>query len=665
MRIKQRLQLNVVVSVLIAVAICLVLSLSFYLINKANNTGKIAGELMISALERVTLRNDYIRNNSTRAKEQVFAKHAQIGALLKSASKNFQNAEDKQNIAELIGNHEAVGKIFSAIVANREKNGLAPGAADLAREAEERLLNLLNMKVYEVVIHGRELRASSIEARAFALRLAGGGVIFALLILITTAVISSWTMSRAITIRIGRLRDGTSLIGDGNLDHRINLDGDDEFVELSQAFNAMTAKLSDSYHDLATEIGERTQAEAALKKLNEELQIIIDSSPAMIFYKDCENRFIRVNKALAEATGLPREAMKGKRAAEIYPNQAKDYWEDDKEVITTGKPKIGIIEPIDGPTGTRWLRTDKVPYRDKEDRIIGIIGFAIDITERKQAEEALKKLNEELEMRVAERTENLRASMESLQIEINHRKQAEERLQVTLANLERSNKELEQFAYVASHDLQEPLRMVSSYTQLLAQRYEGQLDDKANKFIGYAVDGAIRMQRLINDLLAYSRVNTQGKTLETIDSHAVFGQTLRNLAATIKENQALIITDDLPTVRADATQLSQLFQNLIGNAIKFQGGDLPRIHVSACDLGHEWRFSVTDNGIGIDEQYKEKVFVIFQRLHTRQEYPGTGIGLAICKRIVERHGGRIWFESEAGKGSTFYFTLPKGEETAL
>lgn len=292
-----------------------------------------------------------------------------------------------------------------------------------------------------------------------------------------------------------------------------------------------------------------------------------------------------------------------------------------------------------------------------------ILKLKQEVLQRIRAEAALQKMNEELEIRVAERTEELRTSLASLLDEIDGRKRAEEQIQTTLIELERSNKELEQFAYVASHDLQEPLRMVSSFTQLLAQRYEDQLDDKAKKYIDYAVDGAVRMQRLINDLLAYSRVSTQGKTLRPIDSHVALGAALQNLAAVIEENLAIVVNDDLPTVRSDATQLSQLFQNLIGNAIKFRGADVPRIQVSACDLGHEWRFSVQDNGIGIDAQYTEKVFVIFQRLHTRKEYPGTGIGLAICKRIVERHGGRIWFESELGKGSTFYFTMPESKET--
>ena len=243
--------------------------------------------------------------------------------------------------------------------------------------------------------------------------------------------------------------------------------------------------------------------------------------------------------------------------------------------------------------------------------------------------------------------------------DITERKRAEEKIKRTLADLEHSNKELEQFAYVASHDLQEPLRMVSSYTQLLAQRYENQLDDKAKKYIHYAVDGAIRMQTLINDLLAYSRVGTRGQPLAPTDSHAALGEAMRNLSALIEENRAIITNDDLPTVRADASQLNLVFQNLLSNAIKFRSQDLPRIHVSAQDRDGEWVFAVKDNGIGIEPQHAERVFVLFQRLHTREEYPGTGIGLAVCKRIVDRHGGKIWFESEPGKGSTFFFTVPK------
>jgi PAS domain S-box-containing protein len=242
--------------------------------------------------------------------------------------------------------------------------------------------------------------------------------------------------------------------------------------------------------------------------------------------------------------------------------------------------------------------------------------------------------------------------------EILRYKRAEEQARHTLEGLESSNKELEQFAYVASHDLQEPLRMVSSYMQLLAERYEPQLDDKARKFIHYAVDGAVRMQRLINDLLAYSRVATRGTVFAPVDSHAALGGAIANLQLAIDEAGPVITNDDLPEVRADSSQLTQVFQNLIGNAIKFHGPETPHIHVSAKTRGETAEFSVRDNGIGIDQKYKDQVFMIFQRLHTMSEYPGTGIGLALCKRIIEHHGGKIWFESEPGKGAVFYFTLP-------
>jgi len=242
--------------------------------------------------------------------------------------------------------------------------------------------------------------------------------------------------------------------------------------------------------------------------------------------------------------------------------------------------------------------------------------------------------------------------------EIEGRKKVQERLKHLVMELERSNAELQQFAYVASHDLQEPLRMVSSYTQLLGRRYKGKLDEDADEFIAYAVNGAARMQMLINDLLEYSRVGTKGKPFEMVNCLDVFDHAVSNLRMAIEESGAVITHDEFPTVMADTLQFTQLFQNLLGNAIKFRGKEIPRIHISVAQKEGEWLFSIRDNGIGIDPQYVDRIFVIFQRLHSKEEYPGSGIGLAICKKIVERHGGLIWVESEPGKGAAFYFTIP-------
>jgi len=259
-------------------------------------------------------------------------------------------------------------------------------------------------------------------------------------------------------------------------------------------------------------------------------------------------------------------------------------------------------------------------------------GIARDITELRQTMQRLTDANEELEQR-------------SQQIERFN------------ANLSRSNEELKQFAYVASHDLQEPLRKVTSFCQMLKDEYTDQLDDQARTYIRYAVDGAQRMKTLITDLLSYSRVETQGKPLEPTDADHACAEATEDLTAAIKESRATVTREKLPWVNADQAQLVRLFQNLIANAIKYRGAEPPQIHIRAERAGQQWQFRVRDNGIGIDPQYHERIFVIFQRLHARDEYSGTGIGLAVCKRIVERAGGRIWVESQPDAGSEFCFTL--------
>jgi len=249
-----------------------------------------------------------------------------------------------------------------------------------------------------------------------------------------------------------------------------------------------------------------------------------------------------------------------------------------------------------------------------------------------------------------------RALQEKLQRQLRH--QVEEDLAQKVDELARSNADLEQFAYIASHDLQEPLRMVAAYTQLLAERYTGKLDEHADKFLGYASEGAVRMQVLIQDLLAFSRVGRNGAARGNVDCNAVTEEGLQSLASAIQESGAVVTHGKLPVVWADRTQMAQVFQNLIGNAIKFRGKEPPAVSVQAEKVDQHWQFSVSDNGIGIAPEFAESIFVVFQRLHARTEYPGNGIGLAICKKIIERNGGKIWVESQAGSGSSFKFTIP-------
>jgi PAS domain S-box-containing protein len=284
-----------------------------------------------------------------------------------------------------------------------------------------------------------------------------------------------------------------------------------------------------------------------------------------------------------------------------------------------------------------------------------LIGEAI---QRFHAEEELAKYRGHLEELVQKRTVELEAANVQLQREITERKIADETLRYTAAELARSNRDLEQFAYVASHDLQEPLRAVSGYIQLLQQRYTDKLDEKALQYIAGAVDGAARMQRLITDLLAFSRVGTRERIVESTDLSAALASAMENLKVSIQEAHARITSDALPRLPVDSTQIEQLFQNLISNAVKFRSKQAPEIHIGANHRPGEWVFSVRDNGIGISSQYAERIFMIFQRLHTRRNYPGTGIGLAICKKIVERHGGKIWVDPSPEKGSIFHFTIP-------
>ena len=380
-------------------------------------------------------------------------------------------------------------------------------------------------------------------------------------------------------------------------------------------------------------VTKRRPAEDVVKSARAELDQIFQTAGDGMVLIDKDFNVLRISETFSMLCGMSKDEAVGQKCNKVFPGTLCD---------TPGCPMVRILsgeDRIEFEVEKRCKDGEAIPciitaspFRAFDGQLIGIVENFKNISERRRTEKLLEQRAQELT---------------------------------------RSNAELEQFAYVVSHDLQEPLRMVASYVQLLARRYKGKLDADADDFIGYAVDGANRMKTLINDLLIFSRVGgVHGEPFEPTDCETVFNQILSNLKMTIEENSALVTHDPLPTIRADDIQLVQLFQNLIANSIKFHGEEPPRIHVSARRITESevrdynsafqqgWVFSIRDNGMGIDPEYADRIFVIFQRLHGREEYPGTGIGLAICKKIVERHGGRIWMESQPKKGTTFYFTFP-------
>ncbi|HEX6317799.1 MAG TPA: PAS domain S-box protein, partial [Burkholderiales bacterium] len=366
----------------------------------------------------------------------------------------------------------------------------------------------------------------------------------------------------------------------------------------------------------------RKRTEAALQESEALFRSTFELAASGIAHVSLEGRFMRVNRQLCGILRYREDELIGRSVKEVSHPEDRDVTDAQRLKVHAGERQSVRFEKryLRKDGSTVWVSLGVALVRGDGGAPLYEIAMFDDITERKQAEAALHEAHEELK---------------------------------------RSNSELEQFAYVASHDLQEPLRMVSSYTQLLGRRYGEKFDADAKEFMGYIVDGAARMKQLIEDLLAYSRVGTKGKDFRPVELDRALRRALGNLKAAIAESGASVTHDPLPTLPADEVQLAQLFQNLIGNALKFRADAAPRIRVQVSEKDKFFEFAVRDNGIGIEPQYFERIFMVFQRLHNKGEYPGTGIGLAICKKVVERHGGQIRVESRPGEGSAFIFTLPK------
>lgn len=429
----------------------------------------------------------------------------------------------------------------------------------------------------------------------------------------------------------------------------------DKQIRISQGIQARLEQRSQML-DLANEELEiRVEQRTKVLKTNEDLyRTLTNNFPrGLVFLFDQDLRYFLAAGTELALIGVSREGLEGKTLWESFSAETCEGVEPLYRAALAGETQ-NVEFAYQGKIYSLYT----CPVLNEQGEILAGMLIAQDITLEKRAEEILINARDILEIEVKRQTQELTDTNLTLQSEIAERLAVERQLRQLTTNLQRSNQELEQFAYVASHDLQEPLRAVTSYTQLLAKRYQGNLDDRADKYIGYIVDGATRMQQLIQDLLTYSRVGRYELKLEATDCNGIVEQVLRNLQVAIAENAGRVICGDLPTINADSSQIGQLFQNIIGNAIKYHGVESPEVHISATRQEHKWLFAFRDNGIGIDPQYFDRIFVLFQRLHTRQEYAGTGIGLALCKKIIERHHGEIWVESELGKGTTFYLTLP-------
>jgi PAS domain S-box-containing protein len=474
-----------------------------------------------------------------------------------------------------------------------------------------------------------DIVAESVQARNLSLAVA--------LAVLLPALVIGYALSRTLAKPLQQIAAAANAFGQGTTDVALPLDANDEAGVVARALDHMMGQIRARAEQLETEIAVRERAEQTAREQGARIQSIVDSVVDAIITINGDGTVESLNAAAEKMFGYTADEVQGQNVKMLMPSPyrgehdqyLRNYQETGiAKIIGIGREvmairKDGTVFPID-------LAVSQVKIGGRR-LFTGVIR---DITRRKLAERQLTEAHDELAKRAADI----------------------ERFNERLA---RSNEELKQFAYVASHDLQEPLRKVTSFCQMLRDEHRDRLDEGARQYIDYAVDGALRMRNLVNDLLTYSRVETQGKPLIPTESQSAYAEAEDNLELAIQEAGASVECEPLPVINADRAQLVRLFQNLVANAIKFRGDAPARVDVWAEELADEWIFHVRDNGIGIESQYHGRIFVIFQRLHARDAYPGTGIGLAVCKRIVDRLGGRIWVESEPGQGSTFCFAVPK------
>jgi len=566
MRINKRLQINVVVTIATAIVICLVLFLVLNQLNRAYIAAETANEIMSSMLERATFRNDYIRSKTARAKEQWFAKHEQIGRLLQSIAENSGNSEERKQIADFIANHEAIGRIFSAIVAYREKSSVNRDSAGLSPEVVERLINQLNIKVYDVVLDGRNLLQSSRKSRDSAIKLAGWSIISSLLILIAAAIISTRSMRRAVAERIERLRSGAEVIGAGDLDHRIDVKGDDEFAELSDAFNAMTEKLSCSYHDLETEVRVRTRAEEELRLAYDRLRTFFDHRIGGIgvVIANAKGDILQANDCYLDILGCSREELLS--GLVDWRRMTPEEWLPADERALDQLRQRGVCDIYEKEYARRdgsrvpVLISDVIMPGESDD----ILAFVLDITERKRAEQALQKAHDELAKQVEERTREL-AEKEVLLKEIHHR-------------------------------VKNNLQIISSLVSLQAN---GSGDETVREVLR-DVTYRVRSMALVHEKLYQSSDLARIDFAEYV--RGLLGYLWRAHGATAADIRLTLDLEPLSLPVVTAVPCGLILNELAGNALKhaFRGRSDGHVTVSLKAGVHgRIRLCVHDNGVGL------------------------------------------------------------------
>ncbi|MGO9118679.1 MAG: sensor histidine kinase [Desulfomonilaceae bacterium] len=614
MTIERRVQITAGVLVLFVLGTVLLIFWSSRQVERGLRVSESVSQLIRYSYMLSTLLNEYQDHGNIRALDQREKNRELLGQTLNEMESEYRSIAPQLQ--------ESVQNAFDAV------NSLSPQIPRLAalkprdsqiQRARDMLASLMFLRLEQLLKGANDLnrvvQATVLERRHLVEKIVVSGGISLLVIVLANI----YLIRKSVVQPLKELSAGAERIGAGNFDYVAETKHDDEVGRLALAFNSMIGRLRD---DAIT-------VKESEERLRHALEVGQLGSWGLNVKTGSAWRTLRHDRIFGYQEMLPEWTYR-MFLDHVLPEDVKEVDDKFNEALRT-QTEWNFecrIRRADGVE--RWIRAQGLPQFDDRNELTEMVGLVQDISDRKRAEEALKKAHDELELRVQERT----------------------------AELTRSNEDLQQFAYVASHDLQEPLRNVANCLQMLEQDYKNKLDATADQYIHYAVESSVRMKDLINDLLAYSRVATKGKPPRQIDCEKILERALINLNSAITEAGAVITHDALPTTSADDTQLLQVFQNLIGNAIKFRRDEPPQIHVSAVKDKKEWIFSVKDNGIGIQSQHLDRIFVIFQRLHKRSEYDGTGMGLAIVKKIVERHGGRIWAESEPGTGTTFYFTIP-------